>query len=154
MNEDKKEEEDLALGDLNLNIDIEKELSKIMCSIPITELMNVPSVRIQVEEFFDSVGQDKAPEFALEFGHEQSAERTHSSKDEKDPPVNIQSAIYERKNGGHPPFYLTLHIQNMLLHNCMLDSGATMNVIPLHVMKEMGLEVTRPYGNVCGIDSR
>ena len=29
-----------------------------------------------------------------------------------------------------------------------------MNVMPLHVMKEMGLEVTRPYGNVCGIDSR
>ena len=76
------------------------------------------------------------------------------SKDEKDPPVNIQYAIYERKNGGHPPFYLTLHIQNMLLHNCKLDSGPAMNVMPLHVMKEMGLEVTRPYGNVCGIDSR
>ena len=29
-----------------------------------------------------------------------------------------------------------------------------MNVMPLHAMKEMGLEVTRPYGNVCGIDSR
>ena len=106
--------------------------------------MNVPSVRSQVEEFFDSVGQDKAPEFALEFDHEQSPERTYSSKDKKDPTVNIQSAIYERKNGGHPPFYLTLHIQNMLMYNCMLDSGAAMNVIPLHVMKEMGLEVTRP----------
>ena len=66
INEDKKEEEDLALGDLNLNIDIEKELSKIMCSIPITELMNVPSVRSRVEEFFDSIAQDKTPEFALE----------------------------------------------------------------------------------------
>ena len=29
-----------------------------------------------------------------------------------------------------------------------------MNVMPLHVMKKIGLEVTRPYGNVCGIDSR
>ena len=29
-----------------------------------------------------------------------------------------------------------------------------MNVMPLHAMAEMGLEVTRPYGNVCGIDSR
>ena len=29
-----------------------------------------------------------------------------------------------------------------------------MNAMPLHVMKEMGLEVTRPYGNVCGIDSK
>ena len=67
------------------------------------------------------------------------------SKGENDPPINIQCAIYERKNGGHPPFYLTLQIQNTLLHNCMLDFGVAMNVIPLHVMKEMGLEVTRPY---------
>ena len=117
-----------------------------MCSIPITELMNVPSVRSQVEEFFDGIFQDKTPEFTVELAHMQSSE--------KDPPVNIQSTIYERKNGGHPPFYLTLHIQNMLLHKCMLDSGAAMNVMPLHVMKEMGSEVTRPYGNVCGIDSR
>ena len=29
-----------------------------------------------------------------------------------------------------------------------------MNVMPLRIMKEMGLEVTHPYGNVCGIDSR
>ena len=110
INEDKKEEEDLALGDLNLNIDIEKELSKIMCNIPVTDLMNVPSVRIQVEEFFDGIGQDKTPKFALEPNRIQSPERIQFSKDEKDPPVNIQSAIYERKNGGHPPFYLTLHI--------------------------------------------
>ena len=36
----------------------------------------------------------------------------------------------------------------------MLDSKAAMNVMPLSIMKEMGLEITRPYGNVCGIDSR
>ena len=29
-----------------------------------------------------------------------------------------------------------------------------MNVMPLSIMKEMGLEITRPHGNVCGIDSR
>ena len=67
INEDNKKEEDLALGDLNLNIDIEKELSKIMCNIPITELMKVPSVRSQVEEFFDGIGQEKTPEVVLEY---------------------------------------------------------------------------------------
>ena len=40
--EDKKEEEDLSLEDFNLNIDIKKELSKIMCKVPVTELMKVP----------------------------------------------------------------------------------------------------------------
>ena len=114
----------------------------------------MPSIRSQVEEFFDGISQDKTLEIALESSEIQNPSGIQLGKDEKDPPVNIQSAIYERKNDGHPPFYLTLHIQNMLLHNCMLDSGAAMNVIPLYVMKEMGLEVTRPYGNVCGIDSR
>ena len=36
----------------------------------------------------------------------------------------------------------------------MLDFGVAMNVMPLSIMKEMGLEITHPYGNVCGIDSR
>ena len=36
----------------------------------------------------------------------------------------------------------------------MLDSRSSMNIIPLKVMKAMGLEATRPYGNVCGIYSR
>jgi hypothetical protein len=36
----------------------------------------------------------------------------------------------------------------------MLDSGASTNVMTLKVMKQLGLEITRPYGNVCGIDSK
>ena len=29
-----------------------------------------------------------------------------------------------------------------------------MNLMPLRIMKEMGLEGTHPYGNICGIDYR
>jgi hypothetical protein len=36
----------------------------------------------------------------------------------------------------------------------MLDSGASTNVMTLKVMKQLGLEITRPYGNMCGIDSK
>jgi hypothetical protein len=54
----------------------------------------------------------------------------------------------------NPPFYLSLGINGLHLNNCMLDSGASINVIPLKVMKQLGLQVTRPYRNVCGIDSR
>ena len=73
---------------------------------------------------------------------------------EDDPRIHIQSSIYQRKNGGHPPFYLALHINNLLLHNIMLDSRASMNIIPLKIMKEMGLEITRHYRNVCAIFSK
>jgi hypothetical protein len=36
----------------------------------------------------------------------------------------------------------------------MLDSGASANVMTLEVMRQLGLEVMRPYGNVYGIESK
>jgi hypothetical protein len=36
----------------------------------------------------------------------------------------------------------------------MLDSRASTNAISLKVMEHIGLKTTRPYRNVCGIDSR
>jgi hypothetical protein len=33
----------------------------------------------------------------------------------------------------------------------MVDSWASTDVIPLKVMRYLGLRTTRPYGNVCGI---
>ena len=35
----------------------------------------------------------------------------------------------------------------------MLDLGVSLSIMPLSIMKEMGLEITHPYGNVCGSDS-
>jgi len=36
----------------------------------------------------------------------------------------------------------------------MLDSDASENVMSLNIMEQIGLKMTRPYGNVCGIDSK
>jgi hypothetical protein len=72
----------------------------------------------------------------------------------EDPPVILHAINYDKKNGGHAPFFITLVINDLLLHNCMLDSGASTNVMSLKVMNQLGLKITRPYRNVCGIDSR
>jgi hypothetical protein len=45
-------------------------------------------------------------------------------------------------------------MNGLRLNNCMLDSGASTNVMSLKVMEQLGLKTTRPYGNVCGIDSK
>ena len=34
----------------------------------------------------------------------------------------------------------------------MFKSGASTNVIPLAMMKRLGLQVSRPYMNVCAMD--
>ena len=52
------------------------------------------------------------------------------------------------------PFYITLIVLDHLLHNCMLDSGASHNVMPKAIMDRLGLEITRPYGDLYSFDSR
>jgi hypothetical protein len=47
-------------------------------------------------------------------------------------------------NGAVAPFYISLNIHDLILHNSMLDSGASHNLMPKVVMEKLGLEVTRP----------
>ena len=53
-----------------------------------------------------------------------------------------------------PPFYLSLNVHDMIVHNAMLDSGASHNLIPKEVVESLGLEVTRPYKYLYSFDSR
>jgi hypothetical protein len=52
------------------------------------------------------------------------------------------------------PFYIMLTLFDQLLHNCMLDSRASHNVMPKAIMDKLGLEITRPYGDLYSFDSR
>jgi ribonuclease HI len=45
-------------------------------------------------------------------------------------------------------------VNNRLLHNCMLDSGASSNVMTKKVMEQLNLRISRPYHNICAMDSK
>ena len=51
----------------------------------------------------------------------------------------------EKKSDFPPPFYITLIVHEKLLHNCLLDSGASHNLMPKVVMEALGMSITRPY---------
>ena len=53
----------------------------------------------------------------------------------------------------YPPFYVSLMMGD-LLHNCMLDSRSASNIITRKVMEQLNLKTTRPYRNVCAMDSK
>ena len=53
-----------------------------------------------------------------------------------------------------PPFYISLRIHYLYLHNAMLDSGASHNLMPKTIMDNLGLDITRPYQDWCSFDSR
>ena len=42
----------------------------------------------------------------------------------------------------------------MVLHNVMLDSGASHNLMPRVVVESLGLEITRPYKDLFSFDSK
>ena len=45
-------------------------------------------------------------------------------------------------------------MNDLLLHNCMLDSGSSTNIMTRKVMKQLNFKITRPYHNICAMDSR
>jgi hypothetical protein len=56
-------------------------------------------------------------------------------------------------NGVVTPFYISLNIHDLILHNVMLDSGASHNLMLKVVMEKLRLEVTRPYKDLHSFDS-
>jgi hypothetical protein len=62
--------------------------------------------------------------------------------------------MVEDKDDSSPPFYTSLNIHDKVLHNCLMDSGASHNLMPKTVMEELGLEVTKAYHDLYSFDSR
>jgi hypothetical protein len=44
-----------------------------------------------------------------------------------------------------PPFYVSLKVHDMTLHNTILDLGVSHNFMPKVIMDELGLDITSPY---------
>ena len=45
-------------------------------------------------------------------------------------------------------------MNDILLHNCMLDSRSSANIMTRKVMEQLNLKITRAYHNICAMDSR
>ena len=62
------------------------------------------------------------------------------------PAILFGSRVEESGDDGDvPPFYISLNIHDVTLHNAMLDSRASHNLMPKVIMEELGLDITRPY---------
>ena len=62
--------------------------------------------------------------------------------------------MVEDRNDSSPPFYTSLNIHDKVLHNCLMDSGASHNLMPNIVMEDLGLEITKAYHNLYSFESR
>jgi hypothetical protein len=73
---------------------------------------------------------------------------------EDDRPTIMFGMYIENAKDYVTPFYITLTVHDNLLHNCMLDSGASYNLMPKVIMEKLGLDITRPYQDLYSFDLR
>ena len=53
-----------------------------------------------------------------------------------------------------PPFYLILNVHDIIVHNAMIDSSASHNLMPKGEVESLGLEISRMYEDLYSFDSR
>jgi len=57
-----------------------------------------------------------------------------------------------RENPFVPPFLLTFEVLNKNLHNCLVDSGASSNMIPLAICNKLGVVPLKSDKHVIQLD--
>jgi hypothetical protein len=122
----------------DLNIDLGGWLSNAKMLVHVSEIMKIPSQREKLLRAIENPSQnnvDIPPAVAYQ-----------------DAPVILQNM--DRGNEKNRPFYLSLLMNDFILHNCMLDSGTSSNVMTKKVMEQLNLRISRPYHNICAMDSK
>jgi hypothetical protein len=121
------------------SFNFEHEIQKIRIPVPLTELI-------------------KHGEFKKRFSDLMKSEASSPSTDcinlQDERPAVVLGPMVEDRDDSSPPFYTSLNIHDKVLHNCLMDSGASHNLMPKAVMEELGLEVTRAYHDLYSFDSR
>jgi hypothetical protein len=105
----------------------EHEIQKIRIPVPLTELIK----HDEFKKCFSDLLQSEA-----------SSPPADSINLQDEKPAVILGPMVEDRDDSSPPFYTSLNIHDKVLHNCLMDSGASHNLMPKTVMEELGLEVT------------
>jgi ribonuclease HI len=124
---------------LTSSFNFEHEIQKIRIPVPLTEL-------IKHEDFKKC--------FSKLLKSEALCPPTYSINLQDERPAVVLDPMVEDRDDSSPTFYTSLNIHDKVLHNFLMDSGASHNLMPKIIMEELGLEVTRTYHDLYYFDSR
>jgi hypothetical protein len=113
-------------------------MQKIKIPIPLLELM-------KNEAFKKSISKMLQPE---SYSPSTDSVNLHDEK-----PAVILGPLVEDIDDSSPPFYTSLNVHDKILHNCLMDSSESHNLIPMALMDELGLEITKAYHDLYYFDS-
>jgi hypothetical protein len=118
---------------------LEHELRKIKIPVPLTELLKNKHLNKSIMNILQPTPS------SIYFD-------VISVKDEN-PSITMGPQIEDGSNAS-PPFYIYLNVHDNILHNCLMDSRSSHNVMPKVFMEELGLEITKPYQDLYSFDSK
>jgi hypothetical protein len=128
-------EAEKKIGSFNL----ENEINKIKILVPLVELAKNPMYKKQIAKMINFLDAESHVDVI---------------NLEDDRPTIMFGPHIENDKYYVAPFYIMLTVHDHLLHNCMLDSGASHNLMPKVIMEKLGLKFTRPYRDLYSFDSR
>jgi hypothetical protein len=117
----------------------EHEIQNIRIPIPLSELVK----NEYFKRYLSKLLQSESHQLSID---------SVNLQDEK--PTVVLGPMVEYRDDSSPPFYTSLNIHDKVLHNCLMDSGASHNLMPKIIMEELGLEVTKAYHDLYSFDSR
>ena len=118
----------------------ESEIAKIKLSLPFNELCRNPEYKNQLLKMLKS-------------GDKSGFSDTISLQDDS-PTILFGPRMEPNDEDEVPPFYVTLKIHEHNLHNSMIDSGASHNLMPKEIMDALGLDITKQNKDLYSFDSR
>jgi hypothetical protein len=101
------------------------DLTKLRITLPFMEVVKIPQQRENILKILD--------------------EPSHRIEVVASNPKQHQNISTVRPKGKVPPFYITIENHDVVLHNCLIDTGATNNIMPLSVMEALGMSCTKYY---------
>jgi len=137
---EKKDENSRHAEKASTSFSLETEITKIKIAVPLSELLK----NVDYQSRITKVLSPSRESFIVE----------DSFNIQDDDPAILFGPHVDKPSGEYaPPFYVSLNIHDTILHNALLDSGASHNLMPKMIMEKLGLEVTRPYKELFSFNS-
>jgi hypothetical protein len=127
----------MASSSTQMTYNVMEDLSKLRITLPFTEVVKIPQQRQNILKLLDD-----------------PSERTEVVVTS---PKQSQSPSTAKLRGKIPPFYISIENHDVALHNCLVDTGTTNNIMSLAVMEALGMSCTKYYETgerIYAIDSR
>jgi hypothetical protein len=122
-----------------------EDLKKLKSNISVMDLCRIPQQKDLLLQALDEDGK-----LMLNLSPNSSEGKGISGEIRK---PNVNTITTDKKpRSSVPPFLLTFEIYNKNLHNCLVESGASSNVMPLSVCKKLNSTPTKNDTHIIQLD--